>query len=139
MDLAFVSAPQSASGPDAIRAVLAFDGGALSPAADALGGVAEALARAFRFTGAKGQTLDLPVGAGESRVLVVGAGVRDAFGPAEAEAAAGHAFNAAKSTGARTLVLDLRGRSRELAARAAVGAELASYRCDRDLTREKPG
>lgn len=138
MDLAFVSAPQSASGPDAIRAVLAFDGGALSPAADALGGVAEALARAFRFTGAKGQTLDLPVGAGESRVLVVGAGVRDAFGPAEAEAAAGYAFNAAKSTGARTLVLDLRGLSRELAARAALGAELASYRFDRYLTREKP-
>ncbi|MBW3616196.1 MAG: leucyl aminopeptidase [Proteobacteria bacterium] len=138
MDLAFVSAPQSASGPDAIRAVLAFDGGALSPAADALGGVAEALARAFRFTGAKGQTLDLPVGAGEGRVLVVGAGARDAFGPAEAEAAAGYAFNAAKSTGARTLVLDLRGLSRELAARAALGAELASYRFDRYLTREKP-
>ncbi len=138
MDLAFVSAPQSASGPDAIRAVLAFDGGALSPAAEALGGVAEALARAPRFTGAKGQTLDLPAGAGDGRVLVVGAGVRDAFGPAEAEAAAGHAFNAAKGSGARTLVLDLRGLSRELAARAALGAELASYRFDRYLTREKP-
>ena len=136
MDIAFVSAPQSARGADTVRAVLAFDGGTLSAGAQQVGGVAEAFARAPRFTGGKGQTLDLVTG--EARTIVVGAGAQDAFGPAEAETAAGHAFNAAKNTGAGTLVLDLRGLPGEVAARAGLGAELASYRFDRYLTREKP-
>jgi leucyl aminopeptidase len=105
MDLAFVSAPSAR----AVRAVIAWEAGALSPSAESLGGVREAMARAPRFTGGKGQVLDLIAGAGEGRVIVIGAGAEGGFGVPEAEAAGGHAWNAAKGTGAETLALDLRG------------------------------
>jgi len=121
---------------EAIRAVLVFEGGALSQGAGELD-LGAALRAAPRFTGAKGQTLDLP-GVASGRVLLVGGGPRGEFGPAEAEAAAGHAYHAVKASGAAVLALDLRGLGVEPAARAAFGAELASYRFDRYLTREKP-
>jgi leucyl aminopeptidase len=131
MDIAFVAA----TSPDSIRAVLVWEGGALSSGAEAAG-VGGVLARAPRFTGGKGQNLDL-LGA-EGRTLVVGAGPRDGFGPDAAEAAGAYAYGAAKSSGAGVLALDLRGQPGDVAARAAFGAELASYRFDRYLTREKP-
>lgn len=121
---------------EAVRAFLVFEGGAMSQGAGELD-LAAALKGAPRFTGAKGQTLDV-VGGSSGRVVLVGVGPRNAFGAAEAEAAAGHAYNAMKSAGAEVLAIDLRGLGSEAAARAAFGAELASYRFDRYLTRETP-
>ena len=121
---------------EAIRAVLVFEGGALSQGAGELD-LRAALKGAPRFTGAKGQTLDV-LGVASGRVLLVGGGAQAQFGPAEAEAAAGQAYNAVKASGAEVLAIDLRGLPPEAAARAAFGAELASYRFDRYLTREKP-
>jgi len=133
MDIAFVSVPS----PGAIRAVVVWEGG-LSHPAQAVDGLADALTRVPRFTGAKGQTADLVAGVGDGRVIAVGGGVRDDFSGRDAEAVGGHAWNAAKATGATTLVIDVRGASPENVANVAFGAELASYRFDRYLTREKP-
>jgi leucyl aminopeptidase len=137
MKIEFVSTPTTGSG--VIRVVPAFEGGALGAGGDAVAdAVAAALAHAPRFTGGKAQVLDLPAGVEGGRLLLVGGGAQAEFAPADAEAAAGHAYNAAKGSGAVTLVIDLRGFPAEIAARAALGAELASYRFDRYLTKEKP-
>jgi leucyl aminopeptidase len=129
MDLAFVTAPSA----DAVRAVIVWEGGAMSAGAE---GLASPISRASRFTGGKGQTLDLLTA--EGRTVVVGAGPQEGFNEAGAEAAGGQAFGAAKGSGSTTLAIDVRGLPGALAARAAFGAELASYRFDRYLTREKP-
>ena len=123
----------------ALRAVLVFEDGGRSLGARELetsGVLARALAGATRFTGGKGQTLDLL--GGEGRVLLVGAGAEGEFHAAGVEAAAAQAFQAVKLSGAETLAIDTRGFSPELAARAALGAVLGAYRFDRYLTREKP-
>jgi leucyl aminopeptidase len=133
MKIEFVSAPSEG----AVRAVVAWEGG-LSFPAEAVEGLAAALTRAPRFTGAKGQTADLIAGVGQGRVIVIGGGSREEFTTRDAEAVGGHAWNAAKGTGAATLVIDARGASSENVAHVAFGAELASYRFDRYLTREKP-
>ena len=123
-------------------AVLAFDGGALSDAAKALDGASGgALARAVasgRFTGAKGQTLELlaapSIKAG--RVLLIGAGPQAELNAQGVETAAAQAYQAAKTSGAKTLVLRL-GDTPQFAAQAAFGVRLAAYRFDRYRTTEK--
>jgi leucyl aminopeptidase len=141
MRIEFVTADAQA-GANAALAVLAYEGAALSPEAkavnDATGG---ALARAVaggRFTGAKGQTLDLiaPAGLEAARVLLVGVDGQGAVEPETVEIAAGHAFQALKASGVTELVLKLGGDA-ETAARVAFGVKLAAYRFDKYRTTEK--
>ena len=122
----------------AVRAVLVFEDGGRSAGARELGPALDrALGSAGRFKGSKGQTQDL-LGLEAGRVLLVGAGAEGEFAAAGMEAAAAQAFQALKLSGAETLAVDARGFEPEQAARAALGAELGSYRFDRYLTREKP-
>ena len=130
------------AGANAALAVLAHEGAALSPEAraanEATGG---ALARAIaggRFTGAKGQTLDLvaPHGLEAARLVLVGVDGSGAVEPEVVETAAAAAYQAVKATGVSELVLKL-GADAESAARAAFGARLAAYRFDKYRTTEK--
>jgi leucyl aminopeptidase len=123
-------------------AVLAFEGGALSSAADAVdaalqGAIRRAIERS-RFTGAMGTTLDLlaPHGLDADRVLVLGAGKRESWSARAAELAAAHAYQALKASGAQTLVLSLPDASADEAAHAALGVRLAAYRFERHRTNE---
>ena len=142
MQLEFVTGP-SALDQDSALAVLAFDGAALSDGAKAADSAAGgALARAIaggRFTGAKGQHLELlaPEGVGAGRVLLVGAGPEAEYNAAMAETAAAGAYAAVKASGCKTLVIRPGGDA-QAAARAALGVTLAAYRFDRYRTTEKP-
>jgi leucyl aminopeptidase len=125
-------------------AVLAFDGPALSPAAEALDAAASgALSRAIaggRFTGAKGQVCELVAchGLHAARVVLAGAGPLDALTDLIVEEAAAHAYAAIKTSGVKVLELRLNDLSPSLAAHAALGVRLAAYRFDRYRTKEKP-
>jgi leucyl aminopeptidase len=129
------------AGAAAALAVLAHEGAALSPEAkaanEATGG---ALARAIaggRFTGAKGQTLDVvaPHGLEAARLVLIGVDGSGAVEPEAVETAAAAAYQAVKTTGVTELVLKL-GADAESAARAAFGARLAAYRFDKYRTTE---
>jgi leucyl aminopeptidase len=130
MDIEFVLA-DSAAAPRTALARIVFEGEAPS------GSLADAVA-ASRFTGAKGQTLDLiaPAGGEAPRLLLVGAGKREAFDALGAEHAGANAYNALKASGLESLRLDLPGASAELTARAALGLRLAAYRFDKYRTTE---
>ena len=128
--------------PDTALAVMAFDGGVLSDAAKALdaqtsGALARAVA-AGRFTGAKGQALELLAASSveAGRVLLIGAGPQADLSAQVVETAAAQAYQAAKNSGAKTLVLRL-GDTAPFAAQAAFGVTLAAYRFDRYRTTEK--
>jgi len=92
---------------------------------------------ASRFTGAKGQTLDVlaPEG-GADRLVLVGAGKAEAFDATAAEHAAATAYNAVKLSGLTWLRIEMPNADPELAARAALGLRLASYRFDKYRTKE---
>jgi leucyl aminopeptidase len=141
MRIEFVPADTQA-GANAALAVLAHEAAALSSEAQAVNAAAGgALARAVaggRFTGAKGQTLDLiaPAGLEAARVVLVGVGADGVVEPEAVEVAAGHAYQAVKASGVTELVLKLGGDA-ETAARAAFGAKLAAYRFDKYRTTEK--
>ncbi|MDH4386449.1 MAG: leucyl aminopeptidase [Caulobacter sp.] len=143
MRIEFVPVNRAAPPSEGAVAVVAFDGGLLSPAAEDLNQAASgALVRAIatgRFTGARGQSLELiaPAGLDRARVTLVGAGPKDEFGPEAAELFGAYAFQAVKVSGAATLTLPMPGASAEEAARAAFGCRLASYRFDRYRTTEK--
>ncbi len=137
MDIAFVAQPSATA-----VAVLAFEdeapaGPLAAYDARTRGAVGRALASG-RFRGAKGSSLDLlaPAGDGPVRLLVVGAGVREAFGAADAELAAASAFAAVRASGQESLALDF-DPTPEQAAHAALGVALAAYRFDRYRTKEK--
>ena len=144
MEIEFVSLGAVEGEPLSIIAAPVFDGQTLSAAAEALdaasGGTLSRALGSARFTGAKGQVLDLvaPNGLHATRVVLVGAGPRDSVDALIAEAIGAGALQAAKTTGASMLELRLADLSDEHAARAAFGARLAAYRFDRYLTREKP-
>ena len=141
MKIEFVAADAE---PRKLRAlaVLAFEGGALSSAAQELDQAASgAIGRAIaggRFTGKAGQSIDLvaPAGLEDLRILVVGAGEEAKFDADGAEAFAANAFKALKTSGAETLGLMMAGFGAALAAQAALGARLASYRFDKYRTTE---
>jgi leucyl aminopeptidase len=100
------------------------------------GAIARAVS-ASRFTGGKGQTLDIlaPQGVEAARLVLVGAGKRDAFDAIGAEHAAASGYNAVKASGLEALRIEGAG-SAELAAHAALGVRLASYRFDKYRTKE---
>jgi leucyl aminopeptidase len=138
MEIEFIAAGAALSEKSAL-ALVVFEGALLDGAAgqaDAqAGGALARAASAQRFTGAKGQVLDVigaPGAAG--RILLVGAGKKDGFDDVGAEHAAASAYNAVKTSGLTTLRIELpQGGS---AARAALGVRLASYRFDRYRTKE---
>ena len=121
-------------------AVLALDKGVLTPAAQAVdAALSGLLSRALpttRFTGAKGQTLDLVTGAadGPARVALVGTGAEGEITEAVVEAAAASAWKALSATGVETVVVQLGAVSAAVAAQAAYGVTLAAYRFDRYRT-----
>jgi leucyl aminopeptidase len=99
--------------------------------------LAQAVA-ASRFTGAKGQTLDLiaPAGLGVERLALIGVGKREAFDALAAEHAAANAYNALKTSGLEILRLELPDADADTAAHAALGVRLAAYRFDKYRTKE---
>jgi leucyl aminopeptidase len=129
MEIEFVAA-KSAVAPKTAVARVVFEGAALD-------GQAARAAAGARFTGAKGQTLDILAPEGDAaRLVLVGAGKAEAFDAIGAEHAAASAYNAVKASGLETLRLELPECAPELAARAALGVRLASYRFDKYRTKE---
>jgi len=100
------------------------------------GAIAQAVS-ASRFTGGKGQTLDIlaPQGIDAARLVLVGAGKRDAFDAIGAEHAAAAGYNAVKASGLEALRIE-GAIGADLAAHAALGVRLASYRFDKYRTKE---
>ncbi|MDP3173974.1 MAG: leucyl aminopeptidase [Phenylobacterium sp.] len=141
MEIEFVAA--DAGTPDrTASAIVVFEGGTLAGAAgradQASGGqIGRALA-AGRFTGAKGQILDLlaPAGLNVQRLLLVGAGKAEAFDDLAVEHVAASAFNAVKGSGLTTLRLELPDPAAARSARAGFAVRLAAYRFDRYRTTE---
>ncbi len=131
MDIQFVAADAAPSAKSAVARVV-FEG-------DAYDGVLAQAVSASRFTGAKGQTLDIlaPQGMGAARLVLVGAGKRDGFDALGAEQAAAAGYNAVKTSGLETLRIEISG-AVELSIHAAFGLRLASYRFDKYRTKEKP-
>ncbi|HEX6859250.1 MAG TPA: leucyl aminopeptidase [Caulobacteraceae bacterium] len=139
MRIEFVPADAAPSVGSAI-AVLAHERGVLSAEAQALdqamgGALARAIA-AGRFTGAKGQSLEMlaPQGVDAGRVLVIGAGKPEALDAQGIENAAAAAFRAVQASGAKELLI----RFPQAPERAAVGVRLGAYRFDKYRTTEKP-
>jgi leucyl aminopeptidase len=129
MEIEFVAAKAAVASKTAVARVV-FEGAALD-------GQAARAAQGSRFTGAKGQTLDILAPEGEgARLVLVGAGKAEAFDAVAAEHAAAAAYNAVKTSGLETLRLELPQGAPELAARAALGVRLASYRFDKYRTKE---
>jgi leucyl aminopeptidase len=129
MEIEFVAADAAAPQKSALARIV-FEGAALD-------GQPARAAAASRFTGAKGQTLDIlaPEG-GPARLVLVGAGKAEAFDATAAEHAAATAYAAVKTSGLETLRIELPKADAELAARAALGVRLASYRFDKYRTTE---
>ncbi len=143
MKIEFVK-PKVSGGEAAVSVVMVFQGGTLSPAAQVLDAeLSGAISRAIgsgRFKGGMGECLNLfaPHGTDPGRVLIAGGGKQDAWDERSAELSAAHAYNAVKASGADTLLLKLSGCSPDIAAHAAFGVRLASYRFDKYRTKEKP-
>ncbi len=129
MEIEFVAA-EAAVPAKAVLARIVFEG--QTPE-----GLAEAIA-ASRFTVAKGQTLDLiaPAGEAAARLVLVGGGKAAEFDALGAEHAAASAYGAVKTSGLEVLRVQLPNGDAELAARAALGVRLASYRFDKYRTKE---
>jgi len=130
MDIEFVAA-SAAIAPKTALARVVFEGTSLD-------GAAAAAAAASRFTGAKGQTLDIlgPAGTDAARLTLIGAGKKDAYDAMGAEHAAASAYAAVKASGLEVLRVELPNGGGTNAARAALGVRLASYRFDKYRTKE---
>jgi leucyl aminopeptidase len=130
MEIEFVAAA-AALAPKTALARIVFEGQAQD------GALAQAVA-ASRFTGAKGQTLDLlaPQGVAAGRLVLVGAGKAEEFDALGAEHAGATAYAAVKASGLEVLRIELPKAGADLAARAALGVRLASYRFDKYRTKE---
>jgi leucyl aminopeptidase len=130
MDIEFVAA-SAALPPKTALARLVHEGAALD-------GAAAQAAAASRFTGAKGQTLDIlaPTGMDAPRLVLVGLGKADGVDALGIEHAAASAYAAVKASGLAALRLELPDAIADLAARAALGVRLAAYRFDKYRTKE---
>ena len=143
MKIEFVDADAKPAETTAL-AVLAFEDGEYSPAAEALdtqlSGALKRAVAASRFKGSPGQIVSIlaPAGVAAGRVLVVGAGKQGAFDAKGAESAGAYAFNAAKDSGSEKLLLMMPPAGSERQAHAAFGIKLAAYRFDKYRTTEKP-
>ncbi len=140
MEIEFVAADAALAEKTAL-AVVVFEGDVLAGAAGELDKTAGgALSRAIagsRFTGGKGQVLDvLGADAKAARLVLVGAGKAEAFDDIAIEHAAGAAYHAVKTSGLTTLRLQLPNSDDAKAARAGLGLRLAAYRFDIYRTKE---
>ena len=130
-------------------AVAVLEGKLLSASArklddEADGAIARALATS-RFEGKKGQTLMIlaPHGLGATRVLLVGLGKAKEIDAQGAQAFGGTAVAQLLTSGESDLVVAVDGAEgspltpAELAAHAAYGARLRSYRFDKYMTKQK--
>jgi leucyl aminopeptidase len=129
MEIEFVASGAPVGAKTAIARVV-FEGAGYD------GALGRAVA-ASRFTGGKGQTLDIlaPEGGGD-RLVLVGAGKAEGFDAIGAEHAAANAYKALSLSGLETLRVELPNATPELAARAALGLRLACYRFDKYRTKE---
>ena len=140
MKIEFVEPGKSVS-EGTVEAIFAFAGEAPSlpgRAADAeLSGTITKAGRARRFKGEVGECLSLvvPLKRGVAQFAIAGAGARNSWSASKAELAAAHVYNAAKSSGATTLMLRLDESTAAIAAQAAFGVRLASYRFDKYRTK----
>jgi leucyl aminopeptidase len=130
MDIEFVAAGAALPAKAALARIV-FEG-------DKHDGVLGQAVAASRFTGAKGQTLDVlaPQGVAAARLVLVGAGKRDGFDVIGAEHAAATGYNAVKTSGLTTLRVEVAG-DIGISTHAALGVRLASYRFDKYRTTEK--
>ncbi|MGZ6015356.1 MAG: leucyl aminopeptidase, partial [Phenylobacterium sp.] len=130
MDIEFVAAGAALS-PKTALARIVYEGAALE-------GVLAQAAAASRFTGAKGQTLDVlaPSGMDAPRLVLVGAGKPDAVDAIGIEHAAASAYSAVKTSGLTGVRIELPDGKADFAAHAALGVRLASYRFDKYRTKE---
>jgi len=133
MQIAFIAAEQDLPA-DAVLGLLIPEGSDLL----APDGLYSRAASGSRFTGAKGQVLDILGSEAATRVVLVGVGKAAEFDATSAENGAASAFGHVKACGLSSLRLVLPIDSAELAAHAALGARLASYRFDKYRTKEKP-
>ena len=137
MDVEFLSAAGPPTGPGDALAVVVFEGGVLSPQAEALDAGSGLLRQALggRFTGVRG-ALTLPAcsAAAGAAVILIGAGRESDWNQRAAERAGAEALRAAEAFGARRLILDFPRGDPALAALAAFGAALAGYRFERHRT-----
>jgi leucyl aminopeptidase len=130
MEIEFVTASAALPAKSALARVV-FEGASYD------GALGQAVA-ASRFTGGKGQTLDVlaPAGIDAQRLVLVGAGKAESYDALGAEHAAASAYAAVKTSGLETLRVELPNGGGTHAARAALGARLASYRFDKYRTKE---
>ena len=130
MEIEFVS-PETEASPNAGLGRVVFEGDVQA------GPLAQAVA-ASRFTGAKGQSLDLvtPQGVAAPRLVLVGAGKAAGFDALGAEHAGANAYHGLKLSGLTSLRLEMPVATPELAAHAALGVRLAAYRFDAYRTKE---
>lgn len=139
MQVEFVGAPS----PKAGIAVFLAEGESLPPAAAALdaktGGAIQRVLDLGRFKGAAGQTqvLAAPAGVEAPFIVLVGLG---AGAPSDLalETAAGHAYQALKTSGAEALAYACGDLSPAQAARTAFAVRLAAYRFAKYRTKDKP-
>ena len=129
MKIEFVAAGAAVPAKTAVARVV-FEGASYD------GALGQAVA-ASRFTGGRGQTLDVlaPQGESAARLVLVGAGKKDGFDAVAAEKAAATAYNAVKASGLETLRIEGL-EATDLAAHAALGLRLGSYRFDKYRTKE---
>src|SRR5262249_19677583 len=130
--------------------VLAAEGAAFAgPAAEAdkaSGGSLTRAKAASRFTGGKGQFLEVmaPNGMAASRILVAGVGKAGKLDPLTLEAVGGNVVSRLARSGESTVSIAVeklagaRPQPAQMAAHIAYGARLASYRFDHYRTKHKP-
>ena len=142
MRIQFVASDRTTAPTGGAVAVMAFEGGKLSWAAEDMdkatdGAVTRAIA-AGRFVGKPGQTVELvvPAGLDVQRLVVIGSGAD--WNAEAAERFAAQAYQSTKVSGADVLHVLLPGATAVEAAQAALGVTLAAYRFDRYRTTEKP-
>ncbi|MDP3853220.1 leucyl aminopeptidase [Phenylobacterium sp.] len=140
MEIEFVAAKAALAEKTAL-AVIVFEGDVLAGAAGELdtqaGGALSRAVAGGRFTGAKGQVLDVQGASGAAaRIVLVGAGKADAFDDLAVEHAAASAYGAVKASGLTVLRVVLPKDGADTAVRAALGVRLAAYRFDRYRTKE---
>ena len=130
MDSEFVAANTPVSAATAIVR-LGFEG-------EAPDGAVSAAAAASRYTGAKGQTLDVlaPAGSDAARIVMIGSGKKADLSLLGVENAAASGYNVVKASGLKILRVELDAATAEQAAHAALGIRLAAYRFDKYRTKE---
>jgi leucyl aminopeptidase len=128
---------------DAAVAFLAFEDALLPPQiGESQGLLREVIDRALsrtRFTGARGQFIDVlaPCGTSAARILLVGCGEKAGFGTLGVERAAADAYRRMHATGATILELRFDPDCARDCAAMALGVQLAAYRFDKYRTKEK--